>query len=237
MKLSEKRLKILQLLFIISLLITIFCINSAYAKYYEEMNTNYQIGGIKMWSLEINEKDIYEKTDLREILQPMIIENEHMRNNIWVPGREGYFDIKINYTKVDMPFVATFTIEQTYTPMLKDFEMYGYSVRSGAESEGDDGAEPTEPEITEISVVKRTDSIDPIKFSVDFDPTTETDDQKVKIIRAHLRWNDAEGAVMSNAQDTDYRGKEGEVNKEDEEAKSNTLLEYTATLTLTQKQD
>ena len=222
MKSEKRRLNILTLLFIISLLITIICINSAYARYYEEMDTNYDLGGIKRWSIQVNNTDIYEKTDLREILQPVLIEDVNMRSNILVPGREGYFEIELDYSKVDMPFTANFSIEQTISPMLVDFEMYGYWVRPSSET-GD------EPELTEITIKKNSSTISPISFSIDFDPTIE-DQEKVQTIRAYFRWNDDETALMDNVKDTDFRGKEGEAN-------SNTLLEYTAKLTLTQKQD
>lgn len=220
---SEKKLKIIQTLFIISLLITISLINSTYAKYYEQLNTNYKLAGIKRWSIKINDTDIYEETNLNNILQPFIIDNENTKTNILVPGSEGYFEIEIDYTKVDLPFTANFVVEQTTDPMLQDFELYGYSVRN----KSDEITE--EPELKTIRVTKRNGIVDPMSFTESFDPTVEADENKIKIIRAHFRWNDSTG-VMNNAADTDYRGKQVE-----EEIESNTLIEYKASLTLMQE--
>ena len=221
MKSEKRRLNILTLLFIISLLITIICINSTYARYYEEMDTNYQMGGIKRWSIQVNDTDIYEQTDLREILQPVLIDDVNMRNNLLVPGREGYFEIELDYSKVDVPFTANFTVEQTISPMLVDFELYGYWVRPASET-------GEEPELTDITISKNVNTISPMSFSIDFDPTIEGE-EKIQTIRAYFRWND-ETDLMDSEKDTDFRGKEVEGVK-------NTLLEYTATLTFTQKQN
>ena len=104
--------------------------------------------------------------------------------------------------------------------MLTDFELYGYTIRK----KGDE----LESEIKPITINKDKDTVAPMKLTEEFNPIDKTDEEKVQIIRAYFRWNDADTATMNNAQDTDYRGK---VIDED----TNTLLEYTASLTFSQK--
>lgn len=225
---SEYKLKILRLLFIISLIITIFFINTTYAKYYEQLKTNYELAGIKRWKVKINNIDIYEEKNLNEILQPYIIENENAKENILVPGSEGYFEIEIDYTEVDLVFTANFTIEQITEPMLQDFELYGYTVRN----KNDEITDDQELEMKNITVKKSNGKVGPMTLTEEFDPTTEQKEDKIKIIRAHFRWNDETG-IMNNQKDTDYRGKE--VVAQESTENNNTLIEYNANLTVMQK--
>lgn len=127
MKYKIKKMLIV-ILFVISLIINIVSIRSTYAKYQEEVNTDYQVF-IRKWLINVNDKDIQDETMLMStVLQPTLIENEHIKSNIIAPGREGYFEIDLDYTKVDVPFTYSFEIEQKNTNKLLDFEFFGYSI-------------------------------------------------------------------------------------------------------------
>ena len=127
MKFKTKKI-LIAILFVISLVINILCIRSTYAKYQELVDTDYQVG-IRKWLISVNGKDIQDETTLMStVLQPILIENEHMKSNVIVPGREGYFEIDLDYTQVDVPFMYSFDVQQLNTTKLSDLDFYGYAV-------------------------------------------------------------------------------------------------------------
>ena len=116
------------ILFVISFVISIYNIRSTLAKYQELVDTDYQVG-IRKWLILVDGKDIQnEETVMSETITPYLVENEHMKEGAIVPGREGYFEIDLDYTKTDVPFTYSFEIEQTNQTKLEDIEFFGYSI-------------------------------------------------------------------------------------------------------------
>lgn len=185
----KNKLRVLEILCIISLLFTIFSIRRTYARYFEKVDTTYQTH-IKRWLIKINDLYIHEAKSLSEVVQPVLVENENMNNNTLVPGRTGYFDMMIDYTYVDLAFKYEFSIEQLNETQLKDFEIYGYEIVDGDKST-----------VTETKQIKGV--IDPNK---DLNSANE----KKRDIRILFRWNDGDGSIMDNKLDTQYRSEENE---------------------------
>lgn len=202
---KKTKIRILEILCIISLFIAILCIQRTYARYFEKIDTTYDTH-IKRWLVKVNEHIVHEETTLAEVIHPTFIHNDNMKdNNTLVPGRTGYFEMLIDYTYVDLAFEYNFSIEQLNTEPLTDFEIYGYEIIDGETST-----------ITETSEIKGV-----------IDPTTEVDSsgEKKRLIRVLFRWNDGEGSTMNNSADTQFRG-EANSNEED----LHTTLNYRGTL-------
>ena len=186
----KNKLRVLEILCIISLLFTIFSIRRTYARYFEKVDTTYQTH-IKRWLIKINDLNIHEAKSLSEVVQPVLVENENMNNNnTLVPGRTGYFDMMIDYTFVDLAFKYEFSIEQLNETQLKDFEIYGYEIVDGDKST-----------VTETKQIKGV--IDP-------DKDLNSANEKKRDIRILFRWNDGDGSIMDNKLDTQYRSEENE---------------------------
>ena len=186
----KNKLRVLEILCIISLLFTIFSIRRTYARYFEKVDTTYQTH-IKRWLIKINDLNIHEAKSLSEVGQPVLVENENMNNNnTLVPGRTGYFDMMIDYTYVDLAFKYEFSIEQLNETQLKDFEIYGYEIVDGDKST-----------VTETKQIKGV--IDP-------DKDLNSANEKKRDIRILFRWNDGDGSIMDNKLDTQYRSEENE---------------------------
>ena len=186
----KNKLRVLEILCIISLLFTIFSIRRTYARYFEKVDTTYQTH-IKRWLIKINDLNIHEAKSLSEVVQPVLVENENMNNNnTLVPGRTGYFDMMIDYTCVDLAFKYEFSIEQLNETQLKDFEIYGYEIVDGDKST-----------VTETKQIKGV--IDP-------DKDLNSANEKKRDIRILFRWNDGDGSIMDNKLDTQYRSEENE---------------------------
>lgn len=186
----KNKLRVLEILCIISLLFTIFSIRRTYARYFEKVDTTYQTH-IKRWLIKINDLNIHEAKSLSEVVQPVLVENENMNNNnTLVPGRTGYFDMMIDYTYVDLAFEYEFSIEQLNETQLTDFEIYGYEIVDGDKST-----------VTETKQIKGV--IDP-------DKDLNSANEKKRDIRILFRWNDGDGSIMDNKLDTQYRSEENE---------------------------
>ena len=226
---EKNKVRAIQILCVISLIITIFSIQRTYAKYFEQVDTTYNTN-IKRWLVKVNDTIIHEAETLNEVMEPIMTENENINDNILVPGQTGYFEMLIDYTEVDVAFEYEFSIQQLNETPLEDFEIYGYEVI--------DGEDHTITETNEIKGV--------------IDPTTEVNSagEKKKEIRVLFRWNDGEGSTMDNKADTQFRGEENNTtntdnttngddmtNQVDDNASQNdlhTTLRYQATMKFTQ---
>lgn len=127
----ETKSKILNILFFISLIICLFLISNTYAKYLEQVNTSYQ-SSAKMWKVVVNNKIIREQTSLTSVVSPTLDSNPYIKDELIVPGREGHFDMEIDFSNVDVPFTLDFSVEQNEAEgvykNLPDFKYLGYSL-------------------------------------------------------------------------------------------------------------
>lgn len=188
---EKTKLKIIQILCIISILITAFSIQRTYAKYYERIDTTYATS-IKRWVINVNGKNIHNEETLTNVMTPQFFYNEHMNtDNTLVPGRTGYFEFTIDYTNVDVPFDFSVSIEQ---PDLIDFEVYGYKI---IDSDFEITSTTTIEDIGELNELT-SDSIQTIDPSLD-----ATKQTRALII---FRWNDSGENLMDNASDTEIAG-------------------------------
>lgn len=216
---EKTKLRIMQILCIISLIITVFSIQRTYAKYFERVDTTYTTN-IKRWVINVNNIDIHGKSkELATIMQPTFVENEHMNENKLVPGREGYFEFLLDYSKVDIAFKFEFDIKQpNQQKILEDFEIYGYSIVTKDPN--------TNKETETITTLAKVNDFAGLTQVID--PEIET--EKNKTIRILFRWNDTNKDTieadkeigMNNNEDTQY-------------VRNNTEFNYIVKITFTQQ--
>ena len=206
---EKTKLRVIQILCIVSLLITVFSVQRTYAKYYEKIDTQY-ITNIKRWAIKVTNTYIHEGTTLSQLMTPTFIANEHMNNNnTLVPGRLGYFEFDIDFTEVDVPFRYEFDIEQLNTHTvtdpatgatseedyhLTDFQIYGYTIVDGASESTTNLSQPNK--VSEI-----TQYIDPNNEN-----HYNSNDEKKRKVRVLFRWYDGVDNTMDNVADTAYKG-------------------------------
>lgn len=179
---TKIKLNIIRLLIIISLVITFFSIKNTFAKYYERVNTNYEIG-IKKWLVKINDTDIMEENDFSQIITPSYVANAHANENVLVPTSKGYFDMEIDYTNVDLSFDINFTIEAIgqEAKKLKDLKLSSISlIDNGVETESQ------LPYIVEIE--------------------NENQEERIINLRVYFEWYDGENEIMNDETDSTYVG-------------------------------
>lgn len=126
---KKQKLNFLRILLIISLIISILCITTTYAKYQEDYQTSYKIG-IKRWMIKVNDIYINEKETISQVMHPTFVESEYINDGVIVPTSEGYFDINMDFSEVDLKF--NFELDIGQADML-DFRIYGYEMTNKEE--------------------------------------------------------------------------------------------------------
>lgn len=121
----KKVIFLIEILCIISLIVTLFSIRSTYAKYYEKISSNYDIG-MKKWLIKVNDYDIISENNWSQIIRPTLERNRNANYGVLVPTSSGYFDIVIDFLDVDVPFKAEFAIEQSGQNQLSDLKLEYY---------------------------------------------------------------------------------------------------------------
>ena len=179
-KSTKIKLNIIRLLCIISLLISILSVRNTFAKYYERVNTNYEIN-IKRWMIKVNNSDIIEENDFSEIITPTYVANQHASQNVLVPTGQGFFEIEIDYTNVDVSFIVDFTIEPigAVADQLKDLQFSKVVVVDASNNETEDE----------------------LPFAVE---VLGDEEEKEVRLRIYFEWYDGVDEQMSDEQDTTY---------------------------------
>lgn len=208
---EKNKIKIIQILCLISLIITIFFIQKTYARYFEQVDTTYNTN-IKRWLVKVNDMVIHDTETLNEVIEPIFTRSDNINPDILVPGQTGYFEMLIDYTDVDVTFEYEFSIEQLNETPLEDFEIYGYEIWDIV-----DGTK-TIIETNQTSEIKGV--INPI------DEVNSVGEKK-REYKILFRWNDGEENSMDNKADTQFRGEQQEDNL-------HTTLKYKAMMTFTQ---
>lgn len=231
---EKTKLRVIQILCIVSLLITVFSIQRTYAKYFEQVDTTYATN-IKRWVMKVNNTYIHRGVQLNQIMQPVFIANDHMNNNdTLIPGRQGYFEFLLDYTKVDVAFRFQFDIEQLNETPLEDFEIYGYSI---LETDADSGEIISQRE----TILTTPNNVSEITQIIEPNDENDLDNngEKKRLIRVLFRWNDANADTtdtadkdgMNNIEDTQFTGEENTTEGADGLHK---VLNYNVKITFTQ---
>lgn len=126
---NKRMLSFFRILLALSFIISFLCIAKTYAKYQEDIGTNYEIG-IKRWMIKVNEYYINNRETITEVMSPTFVANEYIKDGVIVPGSEGYFDINMDFSEVDVKF--NFELDIGQADML-DFKIYGYKMANTEE--------------------------------------------------------------------------------------------------------
>ena len=188
-----KKINIIQIFFLLSLIITICLINTTYAKYTENINPNLHVT-LNQWLIKVNEQDIMGEESFENILAMQLNnDNDNINENVLVPASTGYMEYIINYENVGVNFDINIEI-QGIENIIQDIEVYVYSIDDGEIIETSN-----EDIIFENSGGK---AIFQEKISL-LDGKTN---QKIKL---YLKWNDKEenNIIHTNLQGKMYKYK------------------------------
>lgn len=160
-----------------SLFVLISLVQNTYAKYTSSATADTEMS-IAKWNILVNNSDIINNSDFSNTIQPVFPGSTHISSDIIAPLSEGYFDILIDYTNVDVSFDQTIKLSHSASNTIDDLVITGYSINSGVVTAvGDTSAQITSTVL--LSEVSRT-----------------------KTYRIYVKWIDGAGEQMDNAADT-----------------------------------
>lgn len=183
---------------ILIILLLIFILSSTYARYRStkefELNSN-----VARWNIKLNGNSLSDTAaDFSTIVTPVFPGNTNIAANVIAPKAEGYFDLVIDYSEVDVSFTYSFNINSTESKvvdlMVYKYELYGCDITDPANSTVGPG---TTVNVNANSLSKTFS----ISNNITYNEAIPAEARK-KSIRVYVKWIDDGVATMDNAADT-----------------------------------
>ena len=160
---------------IILLIGSIFLIQSTLAKYRKKVDQDIGISLAK-WNIKLNDESIANKSTISGNVTPVFDKSDYVADNVVAPGVQGYFDIDIDATEVDVTFTYKLNVTTNEEETYPDIVAYEYSVN------GEENKQPYDKEQGITGTIQHnTDSTS---------------------IRVYIKWDDSETSSMTNPEDT-----------------------------------
>lgn len=169
--------KILYIIASLSLICSIITIKETYSKYISsaEGDANFSIAS---WKIKINDESILSNTSITNTINPTFTGNENVTDGYIAPKSEGYFDIVIDTTDVDVSYEYILNTSVSEKSAVKDLIVTGYSINNNPKVEIN----------SSNSTIKNT--------------VLKSSDLSIINLRIYIAWDDSENATMNNAEDT-----------------------------------
>ena len=169
--------RILYILATFSLMCSLFTIRETYAKYVTTATGSANLT-IARWKIAINNQNILSNTSITNTINPIFTENEHTNDGVIAPRSEGYFDIVIDTTDVDVSYEYTVNISTPAESIVQDLIVTGYSINGNPKIETHNNS----------TTIKNT--------------VLKNSNNKIINLRVYIMWDDTENTTMDNADDT-----------------------------------
>lgn len=165
------------ILAICALILCITQIQQTYAKYLDtkEGDTDFTIA---KWKILVNQQDITEASTMSSLITPVYIENEHMKEGVIAPEREGYFDLVIDSSNTEVSFRYDISVTSSENSSVNDLIITGYS-------------------LNDSEIIPVSDQLNNLSNVIYY-----TDTNKENKIRIYFKWRDGTGENMNNEADT-----------------------------------
>ena len=167
--------KFLFIISCISACISLFFVVETYSRYVTSATGTAKLS-IARWNITVNNLTVKNNSDLSNVITPVFPGTTHIAEGIIAPTSEGYFDLELDYTNVDVSFDYEIAISPNTNSSVQDLIATGYSINNGA-------------------IINITDNVN-ITDTVLKDDTTRT-----QSMRVYIKWDDTNG-TMDNAADT-----------------------------------
>lgn len=170
--------KFLLLLIGICICVLLFFIVQIYAKYITSTEGNTSLT-IANWNILVNNMSIMGDSDISSSIVPVFPGTEHIASGIIAPTAEGYFDLNLDFTDVDVSFQYDISVSTDENSSVQDLVAIGYSLDDGEKIIFENYNDPIS-EIIELS-----------------------SDLETRKVRVYIMWNDDESSqTMANDADT-----------------------------------
>ena len=167
---------ILLILSFVSLYVTVCLASETYAKYISSA-TSTASSSIARWRILVNDDDISVGATSTTLITPEFPGSADISSNVIAPNAEGYFDLVLDATNVDVSFRYTITVEPNENSPVTELVATKYAIN---------GSEP----------VNYAEGVNTLEGNVSLSETNRTIN-----IRIYIKWDDSLN-LMTNAQDT-----------------------------------
>lgn len=155
-------------------------IGDTYAKYRDQINGNTS-ASMARWNIKVNSEEIKGKTELTNSINAYFPATTYTAAGVIAPGSQGYFDIVIDSSEVDVAFTYTIACSVSSETVIDDIRLLGYKLSPTGVDDMNG--------ITTISGGSITGNV-----GVSTSSTT---------IRVFVEWFDGTGETMDNQTDTE----------------------------------
>ena len=167
---------ILLILSFVSLYVTICLASETYAKYVSSA-TSTAASSIARWRILVNDDDISVGATSTTLITPVFPGSTDISSNVIAPNAEGYFDLVLDATNVDVSFRYTITVEANENSPVTELVATKYAINGSTPVNYAEGENTLEGNVS-LSETNRTINI-----------------------RIYIKWDDSLN-LMTNAQDT-----------------------------------
>jgi len=127
MKLYKKLIILLALIVSCYLL---FMVIKTFAKYSTSVNQVANMG-IADWNIKVNNSSIQSGQPATFTIQPVLPGSTHIASGIMAPTAEGYFNLALDYTDVDVSFAYSIDIQPNQNSSVSDLKVLSYAIDGG----------------------------------------------------------------------------------------------------------
>lgn len=173
----NKQKYLLLTLTVCAILICLLLIAETYGKYLTSASST-TTASIARWKIIVNEEDITLGATSSSIITPEFPGTSNIANGVLAPNAEGYFDLIIDASNVDVSVSYEISTKVNATSAIKELVVTGYSVNEG-------------------EIVQVTDQNETIKGTIEL-----ANKEQNTSIRVYIKWDDSLG-IMSNEEDTE----------------------------------
>ena len=153
-------------------------VQDSYAKYVSSASASSNIS-IAGWAFKVNNQDVLSNNNFSNTIVPIFSNNSYVKYGYIAPNSEGYFDIRIDSTYVDVTYSETITLSLANSNTVTDLKITGYSLNSG-------------------SVVQFGNNNTVITSN-----HALNEQNTINTYRVYVKWLEGTGETMDNEDDTD----------------------------------
>ena len=123
------KLKFKIIIFILLLFVFISTVKTTYSRYVSEATGNVS-ANIANWKVKVNNSDITSSTSNTVTITPSIISNSNVKAGMIAPGSEGYFDILIDPTDIDVSYNVSISANSS-SSTVTDLKFKKWGIANG----------------------------------------------------------------------------------------------------------
>ena len=161
----------------LSLFLLFDMVQNSYAKYVSSAEATNNLT-IAKWAFEVNDQDVLTNSDFSNTITPVFAGSNYVNAGYIAPDSEGYIEIEVDSSNVDVSFNETITVGLADTNTVTDLVITKYQINNGA--------------ITNFQANQNSITT---THSLNSQNTVNT-------YRIYVKWLEGSGETMNNAADT-----------------------------------